>query len=145
MFYLTEAADWSPPFLLSDHQIYVFISHSGHFARIICPFSITENIPNTIVNKMAIYPDVRLIQRDGKDTIEIDIKPSLAGVSLDGVVYKRVGSTNQILKGAALQEFYLSRPSGAWDARIIPDARLGEIDPEAVQYFKDSGIRKGRL
>ena len=51
---------------------------------------------------MAIYPDVRLIQRDGKDTIEIDIKPSLAGVSLDGVVYKRVGSTNQILKGAAL-------------------------------------------
>ena len=125
--------------------IYIGIADNGEVVGIANSKKLMEDIPNKIVNKMAIYPDVRLIQRDGKDTIEIDIKPSLAGVSLDGVVYKRVGSTNQILKGAALQEFYLSRPSGAWDARIIPDARLGEIDPEAVQYFKDSGIRMGRL
>ncbi len=42
VFYLTKAADWSHPFLLSVHQIYIFISHSGHFGRIFCPFSITE-------------------------------------------------------------------------------------------------------
>ena len=29
-------------FLLSVHQIYVFISHSGRFGRIFCPFSMTE-------------------------------------------------------------------------------------------------------
>ena len=100
--------------------IYIGIADNGEVVGIANSKKLMEDIPNKIVNKMAIYPDVRLIQRDGKDTIEIDIKPSLAGVSLDGVVYKRVGSTNQILKGAALQEFYLSRPSGAWDARIIP-------------------------
>ena len=37
IFYLTEAADWSHPFLLSAYQIYVFISHSGRFGRIFCP------------------------------------------------------------------------------------------------------------
>ena len=40
--YLTEAVDWSHPFLLSVHQIYVFISHSCRFGRFFCPFSITS-------------------------------------------------------------------------------------------------------
>ena len=39
---MTEAADWSHPFLRSGHQIYVFISHPGRFGRILCSFSITE-------------------------------------------------------------------------------------------------------
>ena len=40
--YLSEAADLSHPFLLSAHQIHVFISHPGLLGRIICPFSMTE-------------------------------------------------------------------------------------------------------
>ena len=39
---LSEAVDLSHPFLLSAHQIYVFISHSGLLGRIICPFTMTE-------------------------------------------------------------------------------------------------------
>lgn len=125
--------------------IYIGITDDGEVVGVNNSKKLMEDIPNKIVNKMAIYPAVRLIQREGKDTIEIDVKPSLAGVSLDGIVYKRVGATNQVLTGAALQEFYLSRPSGARDARIIPDAQLDDIEPAAVRYFMDSGIRKGRL
>ena len=66
--------------------IYIGIADNGEVVGIANSKKLMEDIPNKIVNKMAIYPDVRLIQRDGKDTIEIDIKPSLAGVSLDGVV-----------------------------------------------------------
>ena len=40
--FLTEAADWSHPFLRSGHQINVFISQSGRFGRILCLFSMTE-------------------------------------------------------------------------------------------------------
>ncbi len=125
--------------------IYIGISDDEEVVGVSNPKKWMEDIPNKIISKMSIYPDVRLIQQEGKDIIEIDIKPSMFAVSLDGVVYKRVGATNQILKGAALQEFYLSRPSGAWDARIVQDATLDDIDPDAIEYFKESGIRKGRL
>ena len=125
--------------------IYIGIKDDGEVLGVSNAKKLMEDIPNKIISKMSIYPDVRQIEKDGKDVIEIEVAPSMAAVSLDGIVYKRVGATNQILKGAALQEFYLSRPSGAWDARIIPDAKLDEIDPDAVEYLKESGIRKGRL
>jgi len=125
--------------------IYLGVKDDGEVLGVSNAKKLMEDIPNKIISKMSIYPDVRQIEKDGKDVIEIEVAPSMAAVSLDGVVYKRVGATNQILKGTALQEFYLSRPSGAWDARIIPDAKLDEIDPDAVEYLKESGIRKGRL
>lgn len=125
--------------------IYLGVKDDGEVLGVSNAKKLMEDIPNKIISKMSIYPDVRQIEKDGKDVIEIEVAPSIAAVSLDGVVYKRVGATNQILKGTALQEFYLSRPSGAWDARIIPDAKLDEIDPDAVEYLKESGIRKGRL
>ena len=125
--------------------IYIGIKDDGEVLGVSNAKKLMEDIPNKIISKMSIYPDVRQIEKDGKDVIEIEVAPSIAAVSLDGVVYKRVGATNQILKGTALQEFYLIRPSGAWDARIIPDAKLDEIDPDAVEYLKESGIRKGRL
>ena len=125
--------------------IYLGVKDDGEVLGVSNAKKLMEDIPNKIISKMSIYPDIRQVEKDGKDVIEIEVAPSMAAVSLDGVVYKRVGATNQILKGAALQEFYLSRPSGAWDARIIPDAKLDEIDPDAVEYLKESGIRKGRL
>lgn len=125
--------------------IYLGVKDDGEILGVSNAKKLMEDIPNKIISKMSIYPDIRQVEKDGKDVIEIEVAPSMAAVSLDGVVYKRVGATNQILKGAALQEFYLSRPSGAWDARIIPDAKLDEIDPDAVEYLKESGIRKGRL
>ena len=125
--------------------IYIGIKDDGEVLGVSNAKKLMEDIPNKIISKMSIYPDVRQIEKDGKDVIEIEVAPSMAAVSLDGIVYKRVGATNQILKGAALQEFYLSRPSGAWDERIVPGAELDEIDPEAIEYFKQSGIRKGRL
>ncbi len=125
--------------------IYLGIKDDGEVLGVSNAKKLMEDIPNKIISKMSIYPDIRQVEKDGKDVIEIEVAPSMAAVSLDGVVYKRVGATNQILKGAALQEFYLSRPSGAWDARIIPNAKLDEIDPDAVEYLKESGIRKGRL
>ena len=42
VFVLTEAADWSHPLLHPAHQIYVFISHTGRFGRIVYLFSMTE-------------------------------------------------------------------------------------------------------
>lgn len=72
--------------------IYIGISDDEEVVGVSNPKKWMEDIPNKIISKMAIYPDVRLIQQEGKDIIEIDIKPSMFAVSLDGVVYKRVGA-----------------------------------------------------
>ena len=104
-----------------------------------------EDIPNKIADKLRIYPDVRLLEQDGKEIIEIEILPSQDAVTLDGILYKRVGTTNQIVKGQALKDFYARKMSATWDSKIIRGATLEDIDPEAIKYFLRKGIDKGRL
>ena len=104
-----------------------------------------EDISNKIADKLRLYPDVRLLEQDGKEIIEIEILPSQDAVTLDGILYKRVGTTNQIVKGQALKDFYARKMSATWDSKIIRGATLEDIDPEAIKYFLRKGIDKGRL
>lgn len=104
-----------------------------------------EDIPNKLADKMRLYPDVRLLERGGKEIIEIEISPSQDAVTLDGILYKRVGSTNQIVKGQALKDFYARKMNATWDSRVIRNATIEAIDPEAIKYFLRKGIDKGRL
>ena len=85
------------------------------------------------------------MDRDGKEIIEIEVRPSQDAVTLDGVLYKRVGATNQIVKGQALKDFYHRKLTATWDAQVISGATLDKIDPEAIKYFLRKGIEKGRL
>ncbi len=104
-----------------------------------------EDISNKIASKLGIYPDVRLLERDGKEIIEIEVRPSQDAVTLDGILYKRVGATNQIVKGSALKDFYFQKLGATWDARIVSGATIDAIDPEAISYFLRNGIERGRL
>ena len=104
-----------------------------------------EDIPNKIADKLRLYPDVRLLEQQGKEIIEIEILPSQDAVTLDGILYKRVGATNQIVKGQALKDFYARKMNASWDSRTIRGATIEDIDPEAIKYFLRKGIDKGRL
>ena len=125
--------------------LYIGISDKQHIIGVDNSKKLMEDIPNKIVSKLGIYPDVRLLEEDGKEIIEIDVAPSQESVLLDGVLYKRVGATNQIVKGQALKDFYARKLNATWDSRIIRGATLDDIDPEAIKYFLLKGIDKGRL
>ena len=125
--------------------LYIGISDKQHIIGVDNSKKLMEDIPNKIVSKLGIYPDVRLLEEDGKEIIEIEVAPSQESVLLDGVLYKRVGATNQIVKGQALKDFYASKLNATWDSRIIRGATLDDIDPEAIKYFLLKGIDKGRL
>ena len=84
--------------------LYIGLANSGTVVGLQNAKKLMEDIPNKIVSKMNIYPDVRQLSREGKDIIEIEVYPSQEGVTLDGVLYKRVGATNQVLRGTALKE-----------------------------------------
>ena len=125
--------------------LYIGISDKQHIIGVDNSKKLMEDIPNKIVSKLGIYPDVRLLEEDGKEIIEIKVAPSQESVLLDGVLYKRVGATNQIVKGQALKDFYASKLNATWDSRIIRGATLDDIDPEAIKYFLLKGMDKGRL
>lgn len=125
--------------------LYIGLTDEGAVVGLQNVKKLMEDIPNKIVSKMNIYPDVRQLSRGGKDIIEIEVYPSQEGITLDGVLYKRVGATNQVLKGTALKEFYERKMKATWDSRIIPGATLNEIDPDAIKYFLMNGIDKERI
>ena len=125
--------------------LYIGITDKQHIFGVENSKKLMEDIPNKIVSKLGIYPDVRLLEEDGKEIIEIEVAPSQESVLLDGVLYKRVGATNQIVKGQALKDFYARKLNATWDSRIIRGATLDDIDPEAIKYFLLKGIDKGRL
>ena len=125
--------------------LYIGLADSGTVVGLQNVNKLMEDIPNKIVSKLNIYPDVRQLSREGKNFIEIEVYPNQEGVTLDGVLYKRVGATNQVLRGTALKEFYERKMKASWDSRVIPGATLDEIDPEAIKYFLTNGIDKERL
>lgn len=92
--------------MIIPNILYIGISDKQHIIGVDNSKKLMEDIPNKIVSKLGIYPDVRLLEEDGKEIIEIEVAPSQESVLLDGVLYKRVGATNQIVKGQALKDFY---------------------------------------
>ena len=141
-----EWLEWICGFANADGgTLYIGITDKQQIVGVENSKKLMEDIPNKIVSKLNIYPDVRLLEREGKVIIEIEVRPSEEAVTLDGVLYKRVGATNQIVKGQALKDFYARKMNATWDSRIIRGTSVDDINPEAVKYFLQKGIDKGRL
>lgn len=108
--------------------------------------ALMENLPNKIINKLGIVADVNQRTLDGVDYIEIVVHPSNVAITLDGVIYYRSGTTNQTLKGEALERFLLSKMGMQWDEMEVPNASIEkDIDREAVDYFLKKAVEEERL
>lgn len=104
-----------------------------------------EDIPNKIQNQLGIICDVDLKNEDGKDFIEIDVKPYDVLISYQGKYYYRSGSTKQELKGNALNNFLLKKAGKTWDDVVEPRANLKDIDLSAIEAFKKGATSSKRL
>jgi ATP-dependent DNA helicase RecG len=104
-----------------------------------------EDIPNKIQTQLGIICDVNLKDEDGKDYIEIDVKPYDVLISYQGKYHYRSGSTKQELKGNALNKLLLKKAGKTWDDVIEPRANLDDIDLSAIEAFKKGAITSKRL
>jgi ATP-dependent DNA helicase RecG len=104
-----------------------------------------EDIPNKIQNQLGIICDVDLKNEDGKDFIEIDVKPYDVLISYQGKYYYRSGSTKQELKGNALNNLLLKKAGKTWDDVVEPRANLKDIDLSAIEAFKKGATASKRL
>ena len=104
-----------------------------------------EDIPNKIQTQLGIICDVDLKNEDGKDFIEIDVKPYDVLISYQGKYYYRSGSTKQELKGNTLNNFLLKKAGKTWDDVVEPRADLKDIDLSAIEAFKKGATASKRL
>jgi len=82
---------------------------------------------------------------DGKEYIEICVNPSSYPVNFKGEYHYRSGSTKQLLRGAALTEFLLSKTGYKWDAIPVDGVSVDDLDKESFDIFRREALRSGRM
>lgn len=104
-----------------------------------------EDLPNKIRDVLGIMVDVRLVKEDGKELVEIQVEPYPSPISYKGEYYYRSGSTNQELKGAALEKFLLKKRGRHWDDSLEPAFTVRSCSTEALKLFRQRAIKSGRM
>ena len=98
--------------------------------------NLLESLPGKIIQKLGIYPRVDLEEENGKSYITISVDASPLPTGLNGKYYRRVGSTNQELKGPALSQFLMEKSGNGWDDLPEPQVNVKDIDTETIKRFQ---------
>ena len=125
--------------------VYIGINDSGDVVGVKNPNKLMEDIPNQIQSGMGILAEVNKLSADGKEYIEIIVRPSSFPVSYHGEYYYRSGSTKQLLTGAALSEFIIRKTGIHWEDVTVDDIKPDELDDESFKIFRREAIKSGRM
>jgi ATP-dependent DNA helicase RecG len=104
-----------------------------------------EDLPNKIRDLLGLVCEVKLQKQDGVDFIEIVVERFSVPISFRGKYYVRSGSTTQLLSGNSLNDFLLKKTGQDWDEVIEPRASIEDIDPSAIEAFRERAKVAGRL
>ena len=126
-------------------KLYIGINDKGEVCGVENAHKLSEDIPNKVVSYLGIVADVNVLEKNGKDYIEIAVSSSDVPISYKGKYYVRSGSTLQELNGAALQNFVLRKMGRSWDEVTNDRVTLNDIDRTAIDYFIRKGIAANRV
>ena len=101
-----------------------------------------EDILNKIIQALGIVADVNLLEKDGKEYIEIVIPAYSASISCKGVYHYRSGSTKQVLTGPALESFLNGKRGVTWDNMPNPAFTMEKVDDSVIEKFKGLAAKK---
>jgi len=73
----------------------------------------------------------------------VDAYPS--PINYKGEYYFRSGSTNQLLKGAALDRFLLRKYGRTWDGSPLPGLKADDLDGRSFDQFRKLALQSKRL
>lgn len=126
-------------------KLYIGIDDRGNVCGVENAHRLSEDIPNKIVALLGVVADVNILNRDGKDYMEIEVVPSNVPISYKGKYYYRSGSTMQELNGTSLQQFVLKKMGRSWDDMVHERATVDDLDRDAIDFFLRKGIQAGRI
>ncbi len=126
-------------------SLFIGVADDGSVAGLKESKKLLEDIPNKAINYLGIIVDVHLIEKDGKEYLEIVTPQSIVPIAYKGVYYVKSGSTKQELKGAELQHFILKKMGRTFDELPAEGAELSDIDEKIVRKFLRKAIKANRL
>ena len=126
-------------------KIYIGKDDKGNVIGVADFTDLMEKIPNKIKNLLGITAEVNLLHEDAKHYIEIIVQPYSVPISLRSRYFYRSGSVKQELTGAALNEFLLERIGKKWDSVPVPIVQVEDLKSEIFAFFKEKGIKSGRI
>jgi ATP-dependent DNA helicase RecG len=125
--------------------LYIGLNDKGTVVGLKNSKKLLEDLPNKIRDVLGIVADVNLHKKKGLDYIKIIVHPSSYPVDYKGEYHYRSGSTKQLLTGAALTQFLMRKTGSKWDAVVLDDATVEDLDKESFDIFKREAKRSGRM
>lgn len=126
-------------------RIYIGTNDDGTVIGVLDSKKLLEDIPNKVRDTLGIIVEVNLLTQNEKDYIEICVNPSSYPVNFKGEYHYRSGSTKQLLRGAALTEFLLSKTGYKWDAVPVDGVNVEDLDKESFDIFRREALHSGRM
>lgn len=104
-----------------------------------------EELPNKLRDLLGIVGSVDVRDEDGLPYVRVVVEPYPVAISYRGVYYQRSGSTDQPLRGPALDRFLLRRTGRRWDGMPDPRVSLDDLDSAAITDFRARAVKARRL
>ena len=125
--------------------IYIGIDDAGNVVGVQNVIKLLEDIPNKIQSGLGIVADVNKHTKDGKDYLEIKVKPSTFPISYHGEFHYRSGATKQQLTGIALSEFIMQKTGFRWEDVTVDNITVNDLDDESFKIFRREALRSKRM
>lgn len=126
-------------------KLYIGIRDNGEVCGVENAHKLMEDIPNKVRDMMGILVNVNLKTKGEAQYIEIVTEPYPYPISFRGKYYQRSGTTNQELKGAALDRFMLRKQGKTWDGVPVPYLKVEDLDNATFELFRKYAQRSGRM
>lgn len=75
----------------------------------------------------------RIFQK--RTVVEINVERSNTPITVDGRFVKRVGRTNQMMGPDEIKQRLFASSGMSWDAQLVEDATIEDLDPQAIAQF----------
>lgn len=121
------------------------IDDKGQVVGLANAAKLMEDLPNKMRDMLGIVADVDLRTEHGRNYIRITVEPYPYPISYKGEYHYRSGSTKQMLKGAALDRFLLSKQGRHWDGVPVPYVSRADLDSRILDDFRKRATRSLRL
>ena len=125
--------------------IYIGVADNGKVVGVKDIKKLMEDIPNKIQSGLGIVADVNKHTKDGKDYLEIKIRPSTFPISYHGEFHYRSGATRQQLTGIALTEFIMQKTGFRWEDVTVDNITVDDLDDESFKIFRREALRSKRM
>ena len=126
-------------------KIYIGTNDDGTVIGIQDSKKLMEDIPNKVRDILGIIVDVNLLAEDEKEYIEICVSSNTYPVNYRGEYHYRSGSTKQLLKGQALNQFLLKKTGITWDSVPIQDVAVRDLRNDSFDIFREQAVLSKRM